>query len=908
MEIRKLFVWTAVALVLMSQSVTWGEGKEERPPAAPKPGLGGEETPGLLEKHLEDTLADVEEIVFATRGSAREWHFFATTGYDCADPSREFFSRGPGRLVALNLRTKKTRVLLEDPEGAVRYPCVSYDGRRIVFSYRPGGEKVYHLYEINADGTGLRQITDGRFDDVEPIYAPDGGFIFASARCKRFVPCFNSQVQMLYRCDADGSNIRPLSAGQENELTPWMMPDGQIIYMRWEYVERQVRTYHHLWTIRPDGTNEMVYFGNGSNSYVSAPGSVVIIDARPIPGTNKVVAMACSRHGRRNYAGAVTIIDPSEGPNVWDNIKYLTTDPKEGGESWRDPYPLSEDCFLLAKEKGLYVMDGRADYEKIYESDTMVHEPRPLVPRRKETVIPSQVDPSEATGTCVVSEVHVGRNMEGVEAGDVKKVMILEILPKPISGGLGRFRGNGSNLKRVLGTVPVEEDGSAHFKVPAMRAVMFVLLDENDRAIKRMRSFTTLMPGETVGCVGCHEPRTMIKSHPRPELAALQRPPSKARTPVGTPRYGIVDFPRDIQPILDKHCVKCHNHEREHGGLSLSGGATPRDYVGAPRLARMTPLGGNVRGNDAPYEYGSGAGRLLDMLEEGHHEVELSEEDLTMLRLWIETGMWRHGTHAAMALARRTRYSTTDDPRGRKQGYPLMDAALFERRCDSCHEPRKSEKRVWRKTLDDENVNLSTPQHSLLLMAPLADKAGGLGWCRDEETVEKGRGEVFASKTDPDYVALLEEIRELREACYPRGFHFEPGYRAGPVYLREMKRYGVLPADFDPRTPIDPWKIDQDYYELFYPEPEQTARPPPTQGQQRLAIAQRRAVLAPSMAWHCAGAWPLDVRAGPFWFTHRRRLAPGPPARSVVSSPPPFRSTLPQRWAIIRSDGEERLE
>ena len=810
-------LWVIAALMTASFACAGGE-KKERPPAAPKPGLDGEETPGLLEKHLDGALADVEEIVFATRGSAREWHFFATTGYNCADPSEEYFSLGPGRLVALNLRTKETRVLFEDPQGAVRYPCVSYDGKRIVFSYRPGGEKVYHLYEINADGTGLRQITDGAFDDVEPIYVPDGGFVFASARCKRYVPCFNSQVQMLYRCEADGSGIRPLSAGQENELTPWMMPDGQIIYMRWEYVERQVRTYHHLWTIRPDGTKEMVYFGNGSNSYVSAPGSVVLIDARPIPGTNNVVSMACSRHGRRNYAGAVTIIDPSEGPNVWENIKYLTTDPKEGGESWRDPYPLSEDCFLLAKENALYLMDRNADYERIYEGDSMLHEPRPLVPRERETIIPSAVDTSKTTGTCVVSEVHVGRNMDGMEPGDVKKLMILEILPKPISDGLGRFRGSGSNLKRVLGTVPVEEDGSAHFKVPAMRAVMFVLLDGNDRAIKRMRSFTTLMPGETTSCVGCHEERTMIKSHPAPTLSALQRPPSELDKPAAMPRYGIVDYPRDIQPILNKHCVECHNHKRENGGLSLSGGATPRDYIGAPSLARMTPLGGNVRGNDAPYEYGSGASRLLDMLEEGHHEVELSEEELTMLRLWIETGMWRHGTHAAMVKAHRSRYSTTDDPRGRERGYPLMNAGLFERRCDSCHEPRKSKNHVWRKMLDDETVNLTKPEHSLLLLAPLAKEAGGLGWCRHKETTDRGEGRLFGSEDDPDYKALLAEVRKLQEACYPGGFHFQPGYRTNPIYIREMKRYGVLPADFDPETPIDPWQVDQNYYEQFYPE------------------------------------------------------------------------------------------
>ncbi len=810
----------SVALVMLFWGVGFAAPKNEQDlPAAPKPGLMGKETPGLFKQMLEGPLKDVEEIVFAMRGSSREWHFFASTGYDCADPTKEYWSTGPGALMAMNLHTGDVRIIMDDPKGAVRYPCVSYDGKKIVFSYRPGDEKVYHLYEINADGSGLKQLTFGEFDDVEPIYVPDGGIVFVSARCKRYVPCFRSQVQMLYRCEADGSDIRPLSAGQENELTPWMLPDGRVVYMRWEYVERQVRTYHHLWAIRPDGTNEVAYFGNNSNSYVSVPGGVVITDAKPIPGTEKVVAISEEKHGAREYSGAVVVIDPTEGPDNWDNIKYITSTGKSkqaDSQPWRDPYAFSADCFMLANEDGLYVMDSQGNYEKFYDGPAMLHEPRPLQSRPKEPVMPSTVDMSKTTAKCVISNVTRGRAMEGVKPEDVKKVMLIEVLPKPISvsGTLTRFKGNGSNLKRIIGTVPVEPDGSAYFEAPAMRAYMFVLLDENDRAIKRMRSFTTFMPGETVSCIGCHESRTLTE---QPEdalaLAALKRPPSQIEKPVGMPPYGIVDYMRDLQPVLDKHCVKCHTPTSGNG--DLTGGASPDSIHGYQKLSRMTPLGGNVIGNDPPYKYGSGNSKLLDMLRDGHGKVKLSEAEFNLFRLWIDSGMWQEGTHAAMIDKRFAGFAASDNPKGMEQYAATLDADILQRRCDSCHTPEKSKKYGLRrkKVIDTDNLDLNDIEQSLLLLAPLSKEAGGLGKCKDEKTPA-----VFADKEDPDYIALKGEIEKIRDVCYPGGFHWQPGFRPLEMYYREMKRYGVLAPDVDSSTPLDPFEVDQKYYELFYPE------------------------------------------------------------------------------------------
>ena len=174
--------------------------------------------------------------------------------------------------------------ILEDKEGAVRDPVVHYDAEKILFSYRKGGTPFYHLYEINLDGSDLRQLTDGPYDDIEPCYLPDGGIVFVSSRCKRWVNCWLTKVANMHRCDADGGNIRQISANIEQDNTPWPLPDGRVLYQRWEYVDRSQVDYHHLWTANPDGTGEMVYFGN------LHPGTVMI-DAKPIPETNKVVAI-----------------------------------------------------------------------------------------------------------------------------------------------------------------------------------------------------------------------------------------------------------------------------------------------------------------------------------------------------------------------------------------------------------------------------------------------------------------------------------------------------------------------------------------------------------------------------------------------------------------------------------------
>ncbi|MBC8872034.1 MAG: hypothetical protein H8E44_21600, partial [Planctomycetes bacterium] len=309
---------------------------ESEPIVQRKPFEPGE----MLKQFLGSSVADFEEIVFAQRVSGRD-HWYGNFGHYCDDShytdgalikrDGKRFAFGEGtRLCRLNLRIGDLKVLLDDPLGGIRDPNVHYDGNKILFSYRRGGTEAYHLYEIDADGSDLRQLTDGPDNDIEPIYLPDGGIMFCSSRCHRFVPCWRTQVAVLYRCDGDGRNVRMVSNNAEQENTPWMLPDGRVLFMRWEYVDRNQLTFHHLWTVNPDGTGLMVYFGNQDPLDRAA-----LLDAKPIPGTDKTVVSFSPGHGRSEHLGYISIIDPSRGPDASDRLRHISK------RSLRDPYPLA---------------------------------------------------------------------------------------------------------------------------------------------------------------------------------------------------------------------------------------------------------------------------------------------------------------------------------------------------------------------------------------------------------------------------------------------------------------------------------------------------------------------------------------------------------------------------------------
>ena len=791
--------------------------------------------PTLLEQAIAGPLAGTDEMVFALRKPGKDGHWYANFGYFAEGPERVTYEPG-GKLLKLHLRTGAVTTLLDDPLGGVRDPQVHYNGDKIVFSYRNGESTSFNLYEINIDGTGLRQLTDGPYDDIEPTYLPDGGILFASSRCKRWVNCWLTQVAVLYRCDADGGNIRAISSNNEHENTPWPLPDGRILYQRWEYIDRSQVHYHHLWTMNPDGTGQMVYYGN------MEPG-ILMIDAKPIPGTGNVLSIFSPGHGRREHAGRPAIIDPKAGPDALGSSRTLHED-----QEFRDPYPLSPDCFLIARKDRIYLMDNSGGIQVLFEvtegdraAGFECHEPRPIQPRAPEPVIPQRSRPESATGRLVLANIYEGRNMAGVAPGEITKLLVLESLPKPINftGGMEPLSYGGTfTLERVLGTVPVEPDGSAYFETPALRSLILVALDEKDLAVKRMQSFLTVQPGEVMSCVGCHEQRTRT-TMPASTLQAMTREPSRIEPVTGVP--DVFDFPRDIQPILDRLCVDCHDYTAGTAGgpmaghVILTGDRGPlysHSYFTLSALRLFSDGRNAPKSNYPPRAFGSSASRLLTLLDGSHHGAQATDRDRKIVRLWIETGAPYPGTYAGLGSGMVGGYAENIIDR-RDTEWPGVRTAqrVLQERCAACHHgplalpdsPSDNMKMPpWEINYTDPRLrfsrhilyNLSRPEHSLQVLAPLAMEAGGLGICRT------GDGHaIFADTRDPGYRALLSGIEETKWYLDLIKRFDMPGFQPRPEYLRELRRYGILSPDFPDDGPINPYETDRAYWESLWWQP-----------------------------------------------------------------------------------------
>jgi hypothetical protein len=752
-------MFPAPVIVLAASLCASVSGASGEPEATGRAHVGGP----LLKEALAGPLKETSEIVFAIRAPAVDGHYY-----------NPFPRRGGGGLHKLHLRTGRLTLLLDAGDGALRDPRVHYDGRKILFARCTGKpidlneavesnpQAAYHLCEIGADGTDLRQLTAGPSHNIEADYLPDGGIVFCSSRCNRIIGCrTNLSTLILYRMDADGRNVRPLSSNAFMENTPAVLPDGRIMFTRWEYVDRDQLSWQYLWTVNPDGTRVMALFGN--MHYV--PGRV-FVDARPVPGTSLVVA-ARSAHGAplaRDHGGYLFLFDTNFGPDEESHIRPLTHRVLEKGQARqarllaRDPWPLSAEWFLVAQDDQVLLVHLGGRSEVLYElypgprdgpytpenvpagwpvdqtalADAIkgsrrkvtalgfdgllgeagywVHDPIPVAPRPREPVLPPQVDLTKATGVLVLADAHVGRNMAGVKPGEITKLLVLEQPPMPAhDSGTQKGMSNGGNFafNTVLGTVPVEPDGSACMELPAMRSLLFVALDSDGLAVKRMQSFVTVMPGETTGCVGCHEERT-TNAPMRPNLLALKRPPSRIEPIPGVPE--VIDFRRDIQPILDRHCVTCHSPDKPAGrkvdlsaGAGRGGGWTPGylaltqrdlgavDGRGRPLGRHEAPpkyvsYGTNRAGNYPPRTLGSGGSLLMRYLRPDHPTCRhaLTKTEYDTIRLWIEIGATFYGNHTAYK-----------DWQGQMRRYGIEPAKDAEGRLDPFATERLYRQSLW---------------------------------------------------------------------------------------------------------------------------------------------------------------------------------------------------------------------
>ncbi len=590
------------------------------------------------------------------------------------------------------------RELVPGAEGYIMRMDLAFDARKVVFSLRPKDEKSFHLYEIGLDGAHRRQLTKSAYDDMDPIYLPDGHIVFSTSRCNSYVRCLpQSASTVIARCNGDGRNIVMLSRNNEPDYTPQLLPDGRILYTRWEYTERPLWRLQKLWTMNPDGTGEAVFWGNGS----AHPD--VLWEARPVPGSQQVMFVGVGHHDV--ISGCAGLLDVTRGLQWPDGITKITKEipwpevgEPEGGSplaspryhtsgglhSVRSPYPLGPEDFLVSAARragddfALYLMDIHGNRELLYAGRQTVWYAQPVRPRTPPPVIPNRTAwpaAGELPQPGVLFSPNVYSGGSGLPPGSVKFLRVIEMDAKTYSMGFKSWRHSGpaisviqeDGVKRILGTVPVQRDGSVAFKVPAGRALHFQLLDERGRCIQLMRSFTGVMPGETRGCLGCHALHTATPEARSTALALRSAPAALTPPPWGAGTS--VSYERFCQPILDKHCGACHQGNgkaRAKFDMTLRGGV-PEIGITDPKLwpfkePYMTLVGNawagpkpegqgaalglagclNVEvqhtyGPLAPLTMLSGTSRLIDLVTSGqHHNVKVAGEDLQRLIAWVD--------------------------------------------------------------------------------------------------------------------------------------------------------------------------------------------------------------------------------------------------------------------------------
>jgi DNA-binding beta-propeller fold protein YncE/mono/diheme cytochrome c family protein len=558
--------------------------------------------------------------------------------------------------------------------GGFLSPDLHADGKQIVFAYTDIGQRVtwnessvFHIFKVNADGTGLTQLTQGPNNDFDPTWLPDGRIVFISDRRGGWGRCHPRPVPVytLYVMNADGSGVEPISLHETNEWHPSVDRNGMLLYSRWDYVDRGANQVHHSWTTTPDGLDARAVSSNYATRMNVTPRA--LLNLRNIPGTNKYVGTAVAHH--QQAYGSLVVVDPDiEDDDGMAQYTVLTNDAKfpeattdTGNDmKYATAWPIDEDRFLVvhdpqSNEAGLnnkrfaiYLIDRQGNKKLLYkDSAHSCLDPIPLAARQAPPVmLPSRAgkktDPAEVTLLNVYDSMLPFPN--GVE---IKALRVVQVFPKSTPNtiaprlGHGAMLFNDQNGRGSLGTVPVEKDGSARFLLPPGVPVFFQALDANGLAVQSMRSATYAVPGSTViVCQGCHERRYRAPSRAAALPLALSRAPSVLQPEADGSMP--LSFPRLIQPILDKRCASCHENNSKTFSLSTGNYQSNGDRFYAS-YSNLRPFASFYNFNDAfgptvttPGKFGALSSRLYPLLKSGHQGVTLSADELRAFGLWLD--------------------------------------------------------------------------------------------------------------------------------------------------------------------------------------------------------------------------------------------------------------------------------
>ena len=703
--------------------------------------------------------------------------------------------------------------------GVYTHPDLSWDAKKLLFCFKGDPKGSTSIYEIGIDGKGLRRLTDpqptcdcykgshGGQHDIAPAYLPDGRIVFLSTRPSGLVPCANEGVSILHVMNADGSDMHPISVNNVNEFDPSVLPDGRILFGRWEYVDKNALTIQSLWTVHPDGTNETAVYANN----MVFPEA--ILDARPVPGSHLIVGTFAKHNSTPR--GSIAFIDPRMGkndPRASTNLEHPDDPTYDRGDSC-EPWPLSDSVVLFSgrpqghRRNDIEMID-RAGHRIVVHSDPEIclHAPMLIKPRPRPPVLADTTNRKMRTGRFFVQDIYQG--LTGVKRGEIKYLRAIEETsrvsaspgsPNPYNQTFLVSAALAFSVKNYLGIVPVEEDGSAYFEVPSGRSVYLQALDGDGRLVHSMRTFVQAAPGVTRSCIGCHEYKYSTSLSTAKARDILDRTPNRLEPESWGSGY--MDYSSMVQPILDQHCVSCHGGAKGiAAGIDLSGGWTEHFNISYENLVnrRETQLVASwIAGIDCmngtafwsarlfpPRSHGSGAAPLAQLLVSGHKgyipNMTRTQRDLVMA--WIDSnglyyGTWDYTTHG---------YTN----RNWKSIKDSLAKEMTVAGCIRCHSGNVAFENDW--------INLEDPQMSRILRAPIA-KGGnglGLGLCRDRKVdpkeqrlhllwrgyahavlpVEAFTGQLatplehepaplasFTSSEDPRYRAMLAVIRKARE-------------------------------------------------------------------------------------------------------------------------------------------------
>ncbi|MBT3277786.1 MAG: SUMF1/EgtB/PvdO family nonheme iron enzyme, partial [Phycisphaerales bacterium] len=600
--------------------------------------------------------------------------------------------------------------LYKSPRGsAITDVDLEFDGDKVMFS-AVNAKNRWTLFEMNLATKAvveLKLTSEADVDNYDSCYLPSGDILFQSTATYLGVPCVygSSHVTNTYKLTRTTGKIRQLTFDQEHNWNQNVMPNGRILYQRWEYSDLPHSNSRFLMQMNPDGTGQAEFYGSGSYF----PNSIFY--PRVMPGTtNKVVGIATGHHGTMR-SGRMIVFDPKVGtrentgcvhefPYSKRPVTRKIADRLVDGDwpKFLHPFPLSESHVIAVAQLsprspwGVYLVDTHDNMVliKTTEGGLIPVEPILLQKTKRPPVIPTKVDLTQKHANVYLADIYTGPGLKGVERGTVKQLRLItyHFGPRDFGGLYGSIGLDGPwDIKRVIGTVPVEPDGSASFKIPANLPISLQPLDKDGQALQVMRSWFVGMPGENVSCVGCHEPSTQVA--PVSVTVASRRAPddmSKWR-----PKDYNFSFSREIQPILDRRCVGCHDGTKAgrpyfkgdtkfkwksdlkgNVGYKIAGDRWTQSYYDLHLYVRQPGIESDLQTLKA-MEFTADGSELIQILRKGHHGVELSAKEYRSIFTWIDLNTPYYGNWSEMIGAKKAVAMTKKGRAARAKYAPGFD-------------------------------------------------------------------------------------------------------------------------------------------------------------------------------------------------------------------------------------------